>query len=262
MGKNQQKSDEPKEAAYLAALEAHELALVETQQWLMETGAKVLIILEGRDAAGKDGAIKALTTRMSARNTRVVALPKPTDRERTQWYFQRYTAHLPAGGEVVIFNRSWYNRAGVEPVMGFCTPDQTDAFLREVVPFEAALADSGITILKYFVSISQAEQETRIAERLANPLKALKVSPLDHKAKEKWADYSKALARMLKDSHHPDAPWRIVRGDGKKKARLAIMADVVRALACPKLSKPPPAVDEAVLFAFERAALKDGRIDQ
>jgi polyphosphate kinase len=251
-----------KEAAYLEQLAMLELAIVQTQTWLIETGQKVLVILEGRDAAGKDGAIKALTLRMSARNTRVVALPKPTDREKTQWYFQRHAAHLPAGGEFVIFNRSWYNRAGVEPVMGFCTPEQTEAFYRDVVPFEQGLVDNDIRLFKFFISISRKEQEARLKERLGNPIKALKVSPLDAKADEKWDAYSKALSRMVKDTHDKVAPWTIVRGDSKKKARLAIMAHIVRTLACPTLTAPLPELDGDVLFAFEPAALKDGRIDQ
>jgi polyphosphate kinase len=251
-----------KEAAYLEALARLELAVVQTQSWLIETKKKVVVILEGRDAAGKDGAIKALTLRMSARNTRIVALPKPTERETTQWYFQRHAAHLPSGGEFVIFNRSWYNRAGVEPVMGFCTPAQTDAFYRDVVPFESGLVDNEIILIKFFISISRAEQETRLKERMGDPLKALKVSPLDARAGEKWDAYSDALARMLAETHHPDGPWTVVRGDSKKKARLAVMAHIVRTLACPNLTAPLPALDESVAFAFEPSALKDGRFDR
>lgn len=262
MAKTENTDKALREAAYLEELARLELAIVETQSWLIETRQKVVVILEGRDAAGKDGAIKALTLRMSARNTRVVALPKPTEKETTQWYFQRHAAHLPAGGEFVIFNRSWYNRAGVEPVMGFCTPEQTEAFYRDVVPFEAGLVDNDIRLIKFFISISREEQETRLKERMSDPLKALKVSPLDAKAGEKWDAYSAALARMLKEANHKGAPWIVVRGDSKKKARLAVMAHIVRSLACPTLTAPPPEVDADVAFAFEPAVLKDGRFDR
>ena len=164
------------DAEFLERLEPLQVALVTTQQWLMETGAKVLIIFEGRDAAGKDGTIKRMIEHMSARSTRVVALPKPSDRERTQWHFQRYAAHLPAAGEVVIFNRSWYNRGGVEPVMGFCTPEEHADFLRDVVPFETMLSESGTHIIKLWLDISREEQARRLEERRTDPLARLKIS--------------------------------------------------------------------------------------
>lgn len=256
------RKDPDADTAYLDALEALQLALVETQTWLIATGAKVLVIFEGRDAAGKDGAIKAMAAHMSARNTRLVALPKPSDRERQQWFLQRYAAHLPAGGEVVVFNRSWYNRAGVEPVMGFCTPEENEEFLRDVVPFEGMLADAGIVIVKFWLDISRAEQRQRLKERAGDPLKALKVSPLDAKADEKWDAYTAARDTMLSRTGSDWAPWTVVRADSKKKARLAILAHLVRTLGCPDLTRPvdPPAPD--ILFGFEPAALSDGRLQR
>jgi polyphosphate kinase len=245
---------------FLKALEALQVQLVTTQQWLMETGQKVLIIFEGRDAAGKDGTIKRMTAHMSARNTRVVALPKPSDREKSQWYFQRYIPHLPAAGEVVIFNRSWYNRGGVEPVMGFCTPEESAEFLDEVGPLEAMLVRSDTKVIKLWLDISRGEQAKRLEERRTDPLALLKVSPLDAVAQEKWDDYTKARNVMLKATHNKLTPWMCVRGDSKKHARLAIIAHVLRALGCPKISEDLPAPNSELLFPFEAKAISDGRL--
>jgi polyphosphate kinase len=243
------------------SLEALQAQLVTTQQWLMETGQKVLIIFEGRDAAGKDGTIKRMTEHMSARSTRVVALPKPSDREKTQWYFQRYVAHLPGAGEVVIFNRSWYNRGGVEPVMGFCTPEQNQEFLSEVVPFEAMLETSGIKVIKLWLDISKDEQAKRLQERASDPLALLKVSPLDAVAQEKWDDYSKARNVMLTATHDKVTPWMCIRGNSKKPARLAIISYILGKLACPNLTGTPPKPDQSLLFPFNAKAIKDGRLE-
>ncbi|MEN9856265.1 MAG: hypothetical protein RLZZ157_1391, partial [Pseudomonadota bacterium] len=171
--------DKLSEKAFLQALEPLQVQLVTTQKWLMDTGAKVVIVFEGRDAAGKDGTIKRLTEHMNARNTRVVALPKPSDREKSQWYFQRYSAFLPAAGEVVIFNRSWYNRGGVEPVMGFCTPEEHREFLSDVLAFESMLVTAGIKVIKLWLDISKDEQAERLKDRASDPLALLKTSPLD-----------------------------------------------------------------------------------
>jgi polyphosphate kinase len=249
------------EAEFLKALEPLQVQLVTTQQWLMETGQKVLIIFEGRDAAGKDGTIKRMTEHMSARNTRVVALPKPSDREKTQWYFQRYVAHLPAAGEVVIFNRSWYNRGGVEPVMGFCTPEQNKEFLSEVVPFETMLATSGIKVIKLWLDISREEQAKRLEERRTDPLALLKTSPLDAVAQEKWDDYSKARNTTLTATHNRVTPWVCVRGNSKKPARLAIISHVLSELACPTLGQKLPKADSDILFPFATKVLRDGRLE-
>jgi polyphosphate kinase len=266
-GKKSKSSDKEKaatkmsEADFLKALEPLQAQLVTTQQRLMETGQKVLIIFEGRDAAGKDGTIKRMTEHMSARNTRVVALPKPSDREKTQWYFQRYVAHLPAAGEVVIFNRSWYNRGGVEPVMGFCTEEEHREFLDEVVPFEAMLDNAGIKVIKLWLDISKEEQAKRLQERATDPLALLKVSPLDAVAQEKWDDYTKARNQMLTATHNKITPWMCVRGNSKKPARLAIISHVLAELACPNLTEKPPKADSGLLFPFASKALTDGRLE-
>jgi polyphosphate kinase 2 len=241
-------------------LEPLQLGLVRFQQYAIETGQKDLVIFEGRDAAGKDGAIKRIVEHLSIRNTRVMALPKPTDRERTQWYFQRYTTHLPAAGELVLFNRSWYNRAGVEPVMGFCTPDQHETFLRDVPVYERMLTGDGVQIVKLWLDISREEQAERLADRRKDPLKALKVSPLDAVAQEKWDDYTKARDEMLTRTHTPEAPWFVVRTDKKPVARINIMRHLLKVLAPKEIAGDFPPPDPDVLFQFDRPALEDGRL--
>ena len=260
-GDKDNNSSKMSESDFLKVLEPLQAQLVTTQHWLMETGQKVLIIFEGRDAAGKDGTIKRMTEHMSARNTRVVALPKPSDRERTQWYFQRYVTHLPAAGEVVIFNRSWYNRGGVEPVMGFCTPAENKEFLAQVVPFEAMLETSGIKVIKLWLDISKSEQAKRLEERRTDPLALLKVSPLDAVAQEKWDDYTNARNLMLTATHNDATPWACVRGNAKKPARLAIINHVLNELACPKLAKELVKPDEDILYEFTLQAITDGRLE-
>jgi polyphosphate kinase 2 len=246
---------------YETELEKRQLALVRWQKHAIEAGEKVLIIFEGRDAAGKDGSIHALTEHMSVRATRVVALPKPTDRQRTEWYFQRYVRHLPAAGETVIFNRSWYNRAGVEPVMGFCTPKEHETFLRDVPTFEDMLIGSGLRLLKLWLDVSKKEQGKRLDERRTDPLKALKASPLDAAAQEKWDGYSKARDQMLKRTSTDHAPWTCVRADHKKRAHLAILSHIARTLAPKPVAREVDAPDPAVLFPFELSALNDGRLE-
>jgi len=247
---------------YEAELEKRQLALVRWQQHAMQAGEKVLIIFEGRDAAGKDGSIRALTEHMSVRNTRVVALAKPSDRDKTLWYFQRYVRWLPAGGETVIFNRSWYNRAGVEPVMGFCTPEEHEEFLRDVPVLEHMLIDSGLRILKVWLDVSKKEQAERLAERKDDPLKVLKASPMDAAAQEKWDAYSKARDEMLKRTSTDRSPWYCVRADHKKKAHVALVSHIVRCLAPKKIADEVDAPDPDVLFPFELAALTDGRLER
>jgi polyphosphate kinase 2 len=244
------------------ALEQAQLALVHWQQYAMEAAEKVLMIFEGRDAAGKDGSIRVVTEHMSVRNTRVVALPKPTKPEQGQWYFQRYVSYLPTVGEAAIFNRSWYNRAGVEPVMGFCTPEEHEAFLRDVPVFEAMLIDSGLRLVKLWLDVSKDEQAERLEERRKDPLKVLKSSPLDASAQEKWDDYTKARDEMLRRTHTPVAPWICVRADQKKRARLAIIRHLVKTLAPKKIAAEVDAPDPDVLFPFELSALTDGRLSR
>jgi polyphosphate kinase 2 len=194
--------------------------LVKLQDWVVATRHKVVILFEGRDAAGKGGVIKRITQRLNPRVCRVAALPAPNDRERTQWYFQRYVAHLPAAGEVVLFDRSWYNRAGVERVMGFCDDAQYEEFFRTVPEFEKMLARSGIQVIKYWFSISDEEQHLRFLGRIHDPLKQWKLSPMDLESRRRWEEYTKAKEVMLDRTNIAEAPWWVVQADDKKKARL------------------------------------------
>jgi polyphosphate kinase 2 len=194
--------------------------LVKLQDWVMHTGHKVVVLFEGRDAAGKGGAIKRITQRLNPRVCRVAALPAPNDRERTQWYFQRYVSHLPAAGEIVLFDRSWYNRAGVERVMGFCNDEQYEEFFRTVPEFEKMLVRSGIQVIKYWFSISDDEQYSRFLGRIHDPLKQWKLSPMDLESRSRWEDYTRAKEVMLERTHIPEAPWWVVQAVDKKKARL------------------------------------------
>jgi polyphosphate kinase 2 len=237
-----------------------QLALVRTQAAALASGDRTVLVLEGRDGAGKDGAIKRIIEHLSPRATRVVALPKPSDRERTQWYFQRYVAHLPAAGELVIFNRSWYNRAGVEVVMGFSTSAQQAEFLRDAPDFERMLVESGIKLVKVWLDISKEEQKHRLDARREDPLKALKVSDLDAVAQSKWSEYSAARDAMLARTHTPLAPWVCVRGDKKPRARLAVIRHLLRQIAPADVARDIPAPDPDVLFTFEVEATKDGRL--
>jgi polyphosphate kinase 2 len=244
--------------AYEAELARLQLELVRTQVWAMETGRKLAVVFEGRDAAGKDGTIRRIVEHLSIRATRVVALPKPSDRERTQWWFQRYTTHLPAAGELVIFNRSWYNRAGVERVMGFSTADEQAHFIRDAPSFERMLVDSGVTLVKYWLDISKDEQAERLEARRSDPLKQLKVSPMDAVAQDKWDAYSAARDEMLARTHNDLTPWICVRADGKKVARLNLIRHLLRAAGRPGCDCDAP--DAKIVFPFEVAALTDGRL--
>ena len=219
---------------YKRTLRALQIELVKLQRRLIADGARVLVIVEGRDAAGKDGAIKRLTEHMSPRETRVYAPSKPSDGESGQWYFQRFVPHLPTSGETVIFNRSWYNRAGVERVMGFCSAADVETFFDSVVPFEMLLARSSIEIRKYYLDVGRAEQKKRLLERRTDPLSTWKNSPVDAAALSKWRAYTKARDEMFRRSHHPVAPWRIVRADHKKSARLGLMRDLLDSFSYPK----------------------------
>ena len=236
------------------------IELVKVQREVIENKAKILVIFEGRDAAGKDGAIKRVTKNMSPRDTRIVALGKPVDRESRARYFERYVVHLPVAGEIVLFNRSWYNRAGVELVMKFCTPAEYEEFLITVPMFEELLVHCGFTIIKYYLDISGDEQKKRLKEREDNPLKQWKRSPVDAEAIHLWKEYSAARDTMLKRTNMPDAPWTIVMADEKNAARLAIMQDMVRRLSSGAGGKRRPPPDEAVLFPFSDGLLEDGLI--
>jgi polyphosphate kinase 2 len=194
--------------------------LIKMQDWIVYTGQKLVILFEGRDAAGKGGVIKRITQRLNPRALRVAALPAPTERERSQWYFQRYVTHLPAKGEMVLFDRSWYNRPGVERVMGFCTDEELEEFFRTVPEFEKMLVRSGIKLIKYWFSISDEEQEFRFMCRTHDPMKQWKLSPMDLESRRRWEDYTKAKEAMLKRTHIPEAPWWIVPANDKKRARL------------------------------------------
>jgi polyphosphate kinase 2 len=204
-----------------------QVELVKLQRHVIAQGKKLLIILEGRDAAGKDGTIKRITEHLSPRDIRIVALPKPSDVEATQWYFQRYVPHLPAAGQIVLFNRSWYNRAGVEPVMGFCTEAEYQEFMHNVPVFEAMLAQGGVTILKYYLDIGKKEQKKRLEARRTDPLKQWKISPIDEKALHLFDDYTKARDKMLRLTDSAAGPWMVVRAEDKKAARLALIADLI-----------------------------------
>lgn len=236
---------------YDDALEQLQILLVETQAWTIDEGKKTLIVFEGRDSAGKDGAIKRITEYASPRQTRVVALPKPTERETSQWYFQRYTPHLPAGGETVLFNRSWYNRAGVEPVMGFCEPGQYEQFLKDAPRFEQMLAENGVTLIKLWLDISKKEQAKRLEERVKDPLKRFKVSSLDAEAQARWDAYTKARDRMLDETDHKAAPWTVVATDDKKTARLNIIRHLLRTAGGPGAKADKP--DGDVVFAASKS---------
>ena len=205
---------------YFRELHRLQVELVKLQDWVVETGEKIVVIFEGRDSAGKGGAISRLSQRLNPRVCRVAALPAPNNREKTQWYFQRYVSHLPAAGEIVLFDRSWYNRAGVEKVMGFCTDEEYEEFFRSVPEFERMLVRSGIRVIKYWFSIQDDEQRFRFGARIHDPLKRWKLSPMDLESRRRWEAYTAAKEVMLERTHIPEAPWWVVPADNKKKARL------------------------------------------
>jgi polyphosphate kinase 2 len=215
-----QPADSAARAHYFKELLRLQRELVRLQDWVVHKGLKVVVLFEGRDAAGKGGVIKRIMQRLNPRICRTVALSAPTERERTQWYFQRYVAHLPAAGEIVLFDRSWYNRAGVERVMGFCSPEDTEEFFRTVPDFERMLVRSGIILLKYWFSITDDEQNLRFLMRIRDPLKQWKLSPMDLESRRRWEDYTKAKEEMLHRTHIPEARWWVVEGVNKKAARL------------------------------------------
>ncbi|MBW4718361.1 polyphosphate kinase 2 [Saccharothrix obliqua] len=212
--------------------------LVRMQEWVRASGARVVVVFEGRDAAGKGGTIKRVAEHLNPRVCRIVALPAPTERERTQWYFQRYVDHLPAAGEIVLLDRSWYNRAGVERVMGFCTPQEYQRFLRQCPVFEELLVEDGILLRKYWFSVSDTEQERRFRERQRNPLKRWKLSPMDLESITRWDDYSRAKDDMLVHTDTEVAPWTVVEAEDKRKARLNMIAHLLDTIPWEPVERP------------------------
>jgi polyphosphate kinase 2 len=213
--------------------------LVKLKEWVRTSGERLVVVFEGRDAAGKGGVIKRITAYLSPRAARVVALPAPNDRERGQWYFQRYIAHLPAAGEIVLFDRSWYNRAGVEHVMGFCTPDEYRRFLQQCPIFERLLVGDGIRLVKYWFSVSDEEQERRFRSRLGDPLRSWKLSPMDLESRARWVEYSKAKDEMFVHTDIVEAPWYVVEGDDKRRARLNCIAHLLSIVPYEDELEPP-----------------------
>jgi len=213
--------------------------LVKLKEWVRASGCRVVIVFEGRDAAGKGGAIKRITEYLNPRVARTVALPAPTGREQGQWYFQRYIAHLPAAGELALFDRSWYNRAGVEHVMGFCTPDEYRRFLHQCPIFERLLVEDGITLVKYWFSVSDEEQERRFRSRLEDPLRSWKLSPIDLESRTRWVEFSRAKDEMFVHTDIPEAPWYVVEGDDKRRARLNCIAHLLSVIPYEDVIEPP-----------------------
>lgn len=232
--------------AYFRELFRLQRELVKLQDWVVQERRKAVIIFEGRDSAGKGGVIKRITQRLNPRVARVVALPAPNDRERTQWYFQRYVPHLPAAGEIVLFDRSWYNRAGVESVMGFCSAEDVEEFFRSVPEFERMLVRSGIQLIKYWFSISDEEQHLRFLSRIHDPLKQWKLSPMDLESRRRWEDYTRAKEVMLERTHIAEAPWWVVPADDKKRARLNCIAHLLGQFPFEEVPRPEVQLPERV----------------
>ena len=224
---------------YFKALGKLQIELVKLQEWVKARGLKVVVLFEGRDAAGKGGSIKRITEPLNPRICRVIALPAPTEREKTQWYFQRYIEHLPAAGEIVLLDRSWYNRAGVERVMGFCTDDEYWEFMRTCPEFERMLVRSGIILIKYWFSVSDEEQERRFQKRVDRPEKRWKLSPMDLESRKRWVEYSKAKDVMFAHTDIKQAPWYVVDGDNKKRARLNVISHLLSLIPYEDLTPPP-----------------------
>lgn len=236
---------------YASQLLALQVELVKMQSYLIAHKKRLLVIFEGRDAAGKDGCIKRIVEYLSPRETHVIALRKPSEEEAGEWYFQRYINHLPSTGEMIFFNRSWFNRAGVEPVMGFCTTEQYQHFMKTVNSFEKILVDDGIHIIKYFLDISKNEQAERLKDRAENPLKQWKISPIDDFAQSKWQAYSKARNAMLQKTNHRAAPWAVVRANNKKLAQLNIIRDLLSQVTYPQKRRKLLALNAGVIFRWD-----------
>ncbi len=245
-----------KNSEYKQALRALQVELVTLQRHLIKNELRILVLFEGRDAAGKDGVIKRIAQHLSPRETRVVALGKPSDRDRQSWYFQRHVAHLPAAQEMVLMNRSWYNRAGVERVMKFCTNSQLEEFFQSAIQFESMITASGIQLVKYYLDISKEEQRKRLADREVDPLKQWKTSPIDAVALKHWDEYTLARDEMLKRTHHPQGPWYIIRADKKKTARLNTIRHLLAQVDCPDRKEHAAVPDPEVVFEFSPGAMR------
>ncbi|EOG1394060.1 polyphosphate kinase 2 [Vibrio cholerae] len=242
---------------YERELELLQIELVKLQEWVKQEKLKLVVIFEGRDAAGKGGVIKTITEKLNPRVCRVAALPAPTEKEKTQWYFQRYVAHLPAGGEIVLFDRSWYNRAGVEKVMGFCSDEEYQEFLRSCPEFERMLQRSGIILLKYWFSVSDDEQERRFIERINTPLKRWKFSPMDLESRQRWAAYSRAKDEMFAYTDTKHCPWWVVPSDDKKRARLNCISHLLSSVEYQEIEHAPITLPEINKQGYVRPPIED-----
>ncbi len=246
--------------AYKKTLHALRVELVKLQRDIIANDRRIVVLFEGRDAAGKDGTIKRIVKNLSPRETRVVALGKPNDRETTSWYFQRFTPYLPAAEEMVLFNRSWYNRAGVERVMGFCTKEQYEQFIDAAPRFEQMLIDSGIQLLKYYLDITKEEQKKRLEERHEDPLKQWKVSPIDAQAQKRWDEYSLARNEMFVHTHTAASPWTIVRADRKRVSRINLIRDLLSRMDYEGKDHDLLLADPDIVFEYQDAYLRNGMI--
>jgi polyphosphate kinase 2 len=251
---------ERRKKGYAHELRRLQIELVKLHRHVIAHGLKVLVILEGRDTAGKDGTIKRIVEHLSPREVRVVAPGKPSEREEGEWYFQRFAAHLPAAQEIVLFNRSWYNRAGVEYVMKFCTRKQHEAFLEAAPRFERMLVRSGMFLLKYYLDITRTEQARRLRERRRDPLTQWKISPVDEAAQRHWSDYSRARDSMLMRTHQPEAPWIVVRADDKHQARLNVIRDMLSRIPAPEVNRRRARADKHVAREFNDSLISSGWI--
>ncbi|HLI13614.1 MAG TPA: polyphosphate kinase 2 [Alphaproteobacteria bacterium] len=257
---NGEREPKPSKTAYERALYELQIELVKLQNHIIRCNDRIIVLFEGRDAAGKDGTIKRIIEHLSPREVRVVALPKPSDREATLWYFQRYTAHLPAAQEMVLFNRSWYNRAGVERVMGFCSEAEAEAFLADAPVFEELLVRAGIKLLKYYLDISKPEQKRRLKARGKDLLTQWKSSPIDAVAVKRWKDYSRARDEMFARTHTVAAPWHVVRADDKRQARLNLIRDMLSRLDYAGKKKGAILPDPKIVFPYSEVARDAGLI--
>ncbi|WP_375752763.1 polyphosphate kinase 2 [Vibrio sp. HN007] len=246
-----------KKEEYEKELAKLQIELVKLQEWVKQEGLKVVVLFEGRDAAGKGGVIKRITEKLNPRVCRVTALPAPTEREKTQWYFQRYVAHLPSAGEMVLFDRSWYNRAGVEKVMGFCSDDEYEEFLRSCPEFERMLIRSGIILLKYWFSVSDEEQEKRFLERINTPVKRWKFSPMDLQSRSRWKEYSEAKDQMFKYTDTKQCPWWVVPSDDKKRARLNCISHLLSSIEYQEVKHPEIELPEISKEGYIRAPIEE-----
>lgn len=250
------KSKKLSKAAYESKLAELQTELVKLQEWVKQQGLKVVVVFEGRDAAGKGGVIKRITEKLNPRVCRIVALDKPTERERSQWYFQRYVAHLPAAGEIVLFDRSWYNRAGVERVMGFCSDEEYEDFMRTCPEFERMLQRAGIILLKYWFSVSDEEQEKRFQERINTPVKRWKFSPMDLESRSRWVAYSEAKDKMFAFTDTKESPWWVVDADNKKRARLNCISHLLANIPYQSIEYAPIDLPEISKEGYVRVPLE------